>query len=167
MELRIFVVLWNDLCRDFDPLMDVTFVLQKKPVLLKSYENESRDVFTIFKSPTDRQIACQAQEVSKRGTCLPVQYAEWSVLFPEKKIEQKYLEKQWDATVKVLFVITILGIARYSYTDILKCLRKNQISGIYPTPSFGFIWDFRGVKVDPSIRNWPLALSWYLIFPKS
>lgn len=103
VELRIFEILWNDLCRGFDPLIDVTFVLQKKSVLLKSNDNESRGVFNIFKSPTDRKIDFQAQEVSQPGTSLPMQYSEWSGLFPEKKIEQKYLEKQWDATVKVLF----------------------------------------------------------------
>jgi hypothetical protein len=32
-----------------------------------------------------------------------MQYAEWCGLFPNRQINQKYLEKQWDATVNIIF----------------------------------------------------------------
>ena len=103
LDVRNFDVAWNEFCSGFQPLIDVTFYLQPKPVVERLAIEPNGALYNIFLSPLDKKMAIQSQESSQRGTYLPLTYSEWRIHAPGKMSFRPYVEKQWDSTVAYLF----------------------------------------------------------------
>ena len=98
LDVRNFDVAWNEFCSGFQPLIDVTFYLQPKPVVERLAIEPNGALYNIFLSPLDKKMAIQSQESSQRGTYLPLTYSEWRIHAPGKMSFRPYVEKQWDST---------------------------------------------------------------------